>query len=383
MRRLAAAALLACACGGASPAAHVVELPATRSRGPTTAERRADVCARRDLAPGGETIAAAAESPAEHGVVRDVAVRDAAGRNVQVGADALAPIAIGKPYDEAAAQEVERRVWKTGRFSEIALETTPADGGVHLVVRVAPKRTIGRVFLQDDATADDLAALRVAAGAVYDPAALFAARGKLRNALFEKGLLDAEIALSSASGELDPSTVDVCVRIRRGPIVTVGSIEVHGSAFDAELRATLAREDTTNVAGAVPDYEVLDRDDLVLQAELWDRGLLSSKVVRKVDRTGDALAVSWTITDGPVFHYGKIDVRGALAAPKARYLALLAGLKRGAVFRRSDAAAAIQAIEGLHAGLGRSNLTVEPDTELDAAHGTVSLVFVIGDRRSP
>jgi outer membrane protein assembly factor BamA len=344
---------------------------------PTEAERRAAVCERDDLASLAPTVALSPNVAADSGPVLDVAVLDAAGHREDVRAEATAPIAIGAPFDEAAARETSRRLWKTGRFADVAVESSADRGGVRVVFRVTPKPSIAHVFVAGETSSDDVAtALRLEPGAPYDPVAIVSARRELRAALESKGLLDADATVSSAFVTPDRSSVDLCVRVKRGAVVTIDAIGAHGSAYDRDLDAVLASEDTKNVPGSVVDRDVLDRDEVVLAGALSDRGLVTHKIERKLVRHGDAITISFDVTDGPVFHYGKVDVRGQLVAPKAEYTKLVT-FKRGAVFNRSEVAKAIDAIRALDTSRGRPDLDVEPEPNVDAATGTVALVIEV------
>ena len=367
---------LACACGGTVSAPKPVTLPqATSPRSPTLAERRAATCAKPDLAALGEPLVVRAEA-APSGVVRGIAVQDAAGHPLDVRAETLAPLVVGVPFDEARAREVERRLWQAGKWADVALDVEPAAAGVRLVFRVTPKPTVDHVFVSDGGSSEDAVALRLVPGAAYDPTALVSAQHAFAESLAAKGLLDARVELSSAFVDVSRTSVDVCLRERLGARVAIDSIGAHGSAYDAELDAILAREDTHDVPGAVVDRDSLDRDALLLAAALYDHGLLEEKIETKVERHGDKLTIDFAVVDGRVYRYGKVDVRGSLAAPKAAYLRL-ATLKRGAVFNRSEVTKVLDAVRALDTSQGRPDLEVDPETELDPKTRAVALVISV------
>ncbi len=114
----------------------------------------------------------------------------------------------------------------------------------------------------------------------------------------------------------------------------------------------------------------------MLAAALYDHGLLEEKIETNVERHGDELTIDFAVVDGRVYRYGKVDVRGNLAAPKAAYLKL-ATLKRGAVFSRSEVTKVLDAVRALDTSQGRPDLEVEPETELDPKTGTVALVISV------
>lgn len=362
------------ACGGAArpPTVAIPLLP----RVPTLEQRKADVCARTELVALGNQVLGSAQKANDTDVVRRVTVRDAA--NVEVNGlkeEVTAPIKVGAPFDAERGREAARRLWQTGSFDDVAIETQPEDKGIAVVLRVTPKRKIANVFVSGDAEAD---ALHVAPGSVYDAVALTSAKRAVLDLEHKSGHLDATLTVSSAFADLDRRGVDVCVTLARGPRVAIDQVKVHGSAFDAILASVLAREDKTNVAGSVVDEDLLARDELVLAAELYDHGLLENKVKRSATRHGDAITIDFEITDGPVYRYSTLDVRGDLLLPKRDYMKIIT-VKRGDVFNRTVMLAIIENIRAAHRTAGRADIEVEPSTELDAAKGMVAVSVVLAD----
>ncbi len=368
------------ACGNAPPPREPAILVKPTAHARTEAERRKDVCGRTDLvALEGPIVAGAASSTQqpERGLVRKVSVVDLAGREVQTSTHALDSIKLGAELDAEATREAVRRLWREGRFDDVAVETTREGDGVAVVLRVTPRRTIDKVFAvtTDDA---DASALGLVQGRFYDPVALVSAERSLRGALKNKGFPDASIVVTTAFSDESRSTIDACVRVDRGARVVLDKIDVTGSAFSAALAAELAKDDTTNVPGAVLDEDVLERDVLLLAAWLYDHGLLSHKIDKTIERHGDKVTVALAVTDGPTFRYGAIDMKGDLAAPKADYMKLV-GLKRGDVFNRSAVVAVIDALRSFDKSKGHYAIDIVPLTELDTSKQTVALTFELKD----
>lgn len=363
------------ACGASVPPSKVMPL-ATPGPAAQIAARKDALCKRSDLVALAPPLLSGTTSASDGGVVRSVAVRDVDNHDVEISHEALAPVKVGAPLDLEAARDVSRRLWRTGKYDDIALETTRAGEAVDIVFRVVAKRTIANVFVSPD-VADDATPLHLVAGSVYDPVALVSAQRSLVAAYRARGNLDATIALSSDFADETHAAIDVCLRVEPGPIVTLDAVEVHGSTYDAELLTVLEREDSQNVHGKPIDQDLLERDELVMSAWLFDRGLLTHKIEKKVERRGDAMNVRFDVTDGLIFRYGNLDVKGDLLGAKADYMKLVT-LKRGDVFNRSAVMAVVAAIRGVHKTVGH-DAEVEPVTNLDTVHGTVDVVISIDD----
>ena len=362
---------LACvACGHASGVAHPMVLASAPAHVPTIAERRADVCARTDLVALEGPLYAEANAPAERGTVRSVSIVDVWNRPADASPQTAALVTLDAPIDRAQWREVVRRLWTTGKYDDVAVETT-RDGadGVAVVFRVTPKREIANVFSPDEG---DASALKISQGALYDPVAIVSSRASYMGELARQGRLDAHVSVSSAFADAEHRSVDVCVHIDRGPLVVLDAVVVRGSAYASVLQPIFE----AHAHGAVLDDQVLERDLLLAGAALYDRGLLTHKIQKTIQRKGDELTVVVDVTDGPVYRYSKLEVRGDLAAPKAEYAKLVTP-KAGDVFDRSAMLKVMDAIRALDAAKGHADAEIEPETTLDDKTHTVALVLAI------
>jgi hypothetical protein len=361
-------ALLLCAACGGSAGKPTVALPTAKLQTPerTLTERKASACAKPHLVAPERASLAERLGPASHSVVRSVVVRDRTNAAVTVPSDALAPLKVGEPYDPESGREVARRLWKTGLFDDVVID---ADGD-GIVFRVQARHTIAQVFI----SGTDPGELHVSPGTPYDPVALVANGQAFVVGQVRHGYLDGKLALSSDFADAS-GAIDLCIHYDPGPLVTIDSVEVRGSAHAADLSAMLAHEDTDNVRGHVPNLDVLERDDLLVSAWTYDHGLLTSNVRHELERHGDTTGIVFFVTDGAVFKYSSLDVAGDLALPKADYKKLVPQ-KPGDVFDRSAVLKVIEAINTMHKGLGRGDeITVEPETTLDTAKSTVAIVL--------
>jgi len=376
VRRLPIWITLVCACGGAAAAPKPVALATPRSHARTLAERKATACGREHLVPVAAPWVASADSAssaAMSGVVGQVSVVDGKGGRVDVDADVLNPVRIGARLTLDDTRESARRLWKTGKFDDITIDTEPSSGRrIAVVFRVALRRLIGEVFTNNTETD----ALHLSTGVVYDPVAIVSAGMAFAHSFAQQGYPDFALSLTSDFSDDTHRTVDVCIRFDRGSKVTLEAIDVRGSAYVGPLSALLAREDTANVRGNVIDEAVLERDPLVMSAWLYDHGLLEHKIQQSLERQSDVVTVVFQVTDGPVYRYGSFDVRGDLLAPKPDYMKLVTE-KRGDVFNRTATLKIIADIKALNGTLGHSDTDVEPNVEMDAAKHTVALVFTV------
>jgi outer membrane protein insertion porin family len=348
-------------------------LASTPTRVPTIAERRADVCARTDLVALEGPLVASSGTVDERGVVKSVSVRDTSGREITVDAQTLALVTRDAAFDAAQTREIVRRLWTSGRWDDVVVETTREEGGIGLVFRVTPKREIANVFTPDEG---DASALHIAPGTAYDPVALVTSRIAYVTELVRKGHLDAHVSVSSAFGDVEHRTVDVCVHVDRGRLIVLDAIVVRGSAHAAILQPLFE----TNAHGAPLDLDVLDVNIDRAGAALYDLGLLTNKIEKTIVRSGDEVVVSVDVTDGPIYRYSRIDLRGDLAGPKTEYAPLVT-VRPGDVFDRSAVLRVMDGIRALEVAKGHAGAEVEPDATLDEKTHTVALVLAIKHRK--
>ncbi len=368
--------MLVCSCGAAPLTAKPVTLATPRAHARTLEERRASACGHEHLTPLEPTWFPPTSKLNAHGLVGNVGVVDGAGHAVLVTSDVLAPVHVGVAFSLEDAREAARRLWKLGRFADVAVEAEQATPmSVTVLFRVIERRTIGEVFTNNTETE----ALHLATGVPYDPVTIVSSGVAFGDSYVHRGYLDAVLSFASEFSDETHRTLDVCVRFDQGPKITIDSIEVRGSAYVAPLSALLAQEDTQNVHGNVMDGELLERDPLVMAAWLFDHGLLEHKIEKALERKSDVVTIVFQVTDGPVFRYSSLDVRGDLVAPKAEYTKLVTE-KKGNIFNRTAAMKIIEDIRSLHTTLGHGDLDVEPNVELDAAKHTAAVVFTVHSR---
>lgn len=373
MRSLLFVALACAACGPAVGAPKPVPLASPLGHARTLEERKADVCRSSELVALEGPLVTTSSAPLEHGVVRSVRVLDAAGNAVEIGSNVL-DTRQNAELDADAVRESIRRLWKTGRFDDVVVETSRDGDGVAVVFRVTPKREIENVFI----ASGDGEKLGLMRGKLYEPVSIVSAERSILDNYKKTGHPDASLVVSSAFADAEHHAVDVCVRMDPGPRVVLDKIDVRKSAYAAALQSELAQTDTKNVHGEVLDEDYLERDVLVLSAWLYDRGLLAHKIDKTVERHGNELTVVLDVTDGDVYRYGSIDVRGDLAAQKADYMKLVTA-KRGDVFNRTAMMSVIDAFRALDKSKGHDAIEVEPVTELDTTTHTVALSFALRD----
>ena len=117
-----------------------------------------------------------------------------------------------------------------------------------------------------------------------------------------------------------PAAASVSYRVEEGPLAAISTFAFTGvsAATDRELRTLIETHNgMVNVPGSPYGDSAAERTVLLVQARLYDRGLLQSSVdapVLSLSPDGKSLAVTIAVHQGPAFRIGKITFTGALAA---------------------------------------------------------------------
>lgn len=163
-----------------------------------------------------------------------------------------------------------------------------------------------------------------------------------------------------------------------GRTYTLRRIELEGNAHLASstLRAALSLA----TADAI-DEQLLDRDRLILSALYYDQGYLDVKVgaPRFADsETSDDLVITIPIDEGAQYSIASFvvyeDVDGKRAPPMNGWSKPAFA---GEVFHRDRLVKSLAALRRVYRDAGYAFVEADPETQLDAAHHTISLTVPI------
>ncbi len=380
-KRLALALLLAlAACGGATP---TKELPHPGLPPPPKVDHREAAC-------GAKTLWAQEPAPiaqnlgTPQGKISAVEITGVSG-DARVK-DAI-KLAVGDEFDGAKAQASMKAIFALGDFDDVALDVLEKDGTVAVRFRITPRPTLGEIFIDSDAEQekkDDLEkALRTASGEKYVPRALAAARIGFLTGLTKRGYMDASMELRSAKN--DDGAVDLCVAVKKGPLVTIDRVRFDGlkTVKEADLVAKIDTDGGKfNVAGGVVDGERVERAAQEIAKVLADKGMPTSEIAYDLQRKDDKATLIFKIVEGPVFKIRRYEVVGDRLADAGTYQRLLK-VKSKDLFNQSGILADKAALDAFHKSKNRADMEILPETALDPKSGLVDVVFRVVDPKKP
>jgi len=303
------------------------------------------------LAPGGD---AAASRPVERvGTIASIAIE---------GAPAIAPLLrgviethTGEALAEAPLAADLRRLWALGVLADVRVDARATAAGIAVVFAVTPEPPIAAVHGAD---APELRRLRYLAGAPFEPRRIARIAGEIEAAYVRDGHVDARVEVRRRRSH----EVELCVDAKPGPQVTIRSLTFPGSHAVPEVTLLgVLHGKGVNHPGGTYDAGALERDNLWLLAEYFDRGMLEARVdPPRVTRRGDRLDIAIPVSEGPVFRIGAL-----------RGFVLPRGVASGEVFARSKLVAGLNALDE------QLDATVTPITKLDTDARRVDMTFTV------
>lgn len=158
-----------------------------------------------------------------------------------------------------------------------------------------------------------------------------------------------------------------------------GAVQVPVSALAAAVEI-----DKPGKSAGASNREVLERDQLLVSAVLYDFGFVQAKVREPIVEVADdgAVEVTFRIEEGARFRLTKLEVRetddaGRAVAP----LATMRRAKAGDWFSRKALADDLADVRRAYHDAGYAFVEADPETAIDAAARTIELVVPI--KRGP
>lgn len=276
--------------------------------------------------------------------------------------------------EKALGVEALRRdlasVYATDLVDQVEASARKEGTGAVLFLKVTERPRIADLAFEGlSALANDPAAQAFPRkGAPASRAAIHAAATKLREAYAARGWVEATV-----TPVIEPDG-RVKIKVVEGQRAKFGKIAFEGvqGGRDAPLRKAIELEE-----GATFSEELLERAALLVSAFYYDLGYLNVKVdTPKRARAADGTtAITFAVTEGPVFKIGSIKMSKADPQTEKEFLAAIT-FKSGQVFSRSKVVADLEAFRARTRQRGKP-LDLEPQTELDPKRNVVDLDFVV------
>jgi len=299
------------------------------------------------------------------------------------------PVKVGQRFTDELATESVRRLYATGLFSDVRIETNK-----NVVVVVVQERpTIASVSFtgmrefESKTITESLKQVGFGEGRVFDQSMLEQAEFELKQQYLSKGKYGTEITPTVTP--LPRNRVGINFDIFEGSVAKIKEIKIVGnSSFkESELLGLFA----LTPSGWLTWYtdsdkysrEKLDRDVERLKSFYLDRGYLEYKseppqVTISPDRT--EMFITITISEGKPYKVSSVKLAGELLGLDSEINDLVQ-VKAGEVFSGAKTNATAKGITDYLGGLGYAFANVNPNPVLNRDNQTADLTFYIDPSR--
>ncbi|MFA5596481.1 MAG: outer membrane protein assembly factor BamA [Pusillimonas sp.] len=299
------------------------------------------------------------------------------------------PVKVGQQFTEAQAAEAIQRLYGTGFFSDVAINT---QNNV-IVIEVKERPTIASVTHNGMRSFDSaglnkaLASVGFGPGRVFDQSMLEQAEFQLKQEYLSQGKYGVEI--TPIITPLPRNRVGVTFDIFEGDVATISEINFVGNkAFSA---GTLRDEMTLTTGGIMTWYtgtnkysrEKLEGDLEAIRSFYLDRGYLEfsmepPQVTISPDR--QSIFITVTLNEGEPYKVRSVRMAGDLLTLEEEIRGLVT-VKEGETFSAATTNASVKGITDYLGSLGYAFANVNPNPQLDRDAKEADLTFYVDPGR--
>ena len=299
------------------------------------------------------------------------------------------PFKVGQRFTEDLATESVRKLYATGLFADVRIQTANRV----VVVAVQERPTIAAITFtgmkefEPDAIIGNLKQVGFAQGRVFDQSMLEQAQFELRQAYLNKGKYAVEIAPTVTP--LPRNRVGINFDLFEGGISRIREINIVGnSAFSQSRLRDLMSLTTPGWLTWYTDTdkysrEKLERDVEAIKSFYLDRGYLEFKIEPpQVSISGDRedIFITLTISEGKPYTVSEIKLAGELLGLESEINELVQ-LKAGQIFSGAKTNATAKGISDFLGGLGYAFANVNPNPVLNRENQTAEVTFYVDPNR--
>lgn len=298
------------------------------------------------------------------------------------------PVKIGDTFTDADAPVIIQRLFATGLFEDIHVDTDGRQVLLTVIERpvISNLNITGAKSIEGKLIKQNLQANGIGEGQVFNPQAFQEALTSLQQAYQSRGRDNAQITPTIT--KLDRNRVSVDIAINEGPVTKINQITFTGNQhFSSGKLLRQMKMSSGNMLSWLTksnqfSQEKMNNDLKSLDQFYQDNGYFDFKI-NNVDvhpEPGDKtkLVVAIEVSEGNPYRWGDITINGdTREVPVAELEKLTRGIKKGRTYKRSDMINAVKAIQDRmgEAGYAASQVSVMPQPHPDS--GIVDFVLSV------
>jgi len=336
----------------------------------------------------------------------------------RVPQDTLRALIFSKKGDKIDGETLHRdfmALWNTGRFDDITLEREPGRTGWILRFRVTERRVIrsikydGMKSITVSEILDRFKERRVGLSVEqqYDPNKVQRAANVLKEYLAERGRQFATV--EPEVKQIPPSSLEVNFRVKEGPKVKVGKIEIEGNSVFKDRVVIRAMKSSRpigipysilfeNIFAKSFDSTKLEMDKDMVRNFYQERGYFTARAVDhnvtigdvggkgfklplfKPNRPGKRANISLAIEEGPLYRLNKMNYVGVklFRTPETIFPNIFQ-LKEGDIFSTAKLRKGLEQMRKVYGEFGYIDFVPEPNFEPDPKTGKIDLTLNVDE----
>ena len=291
----------------------------------------------------------------------------------------------GKPFSAVDIDDSIKALFSTGMFSDVQITQ---QGGV-LVVKVAENPVIARIAFQGNSAQSDemlTGVVELQPRAVLTKAKVESDTQRILEYYRRTGRYNATVDPKTV--DLGQGRVDLIFDISEGPRTEVSRINFVGNkAFSAWRLHDVVSTKESGIFGWLKtsdnyDPDRLNADQEALRDFYYNHGYADFRVVSAVadfDREQNSFFITFTVDEGPQYHYGPVKVETTLSEVKADDLKNVAAIKEGDTYSARDVKRSLEDMTSAVAAKGYAFVQVRPRGDRDYNSHTISVTFFVDE----
>ncbi len=333
----------------------------------------------------GVSAGAALAAPAQTGVAANSIVVQG---NRRVEADTIRSyfkLAPGEPLDAAKIDAALKALYASGLFEDVRI----SQSGGRLIVTVVEAPVIDRLVFEGNSKIKDeqlQQEIQSKARGALSRATVQADVQRILEVYHRNGRFDVQVVPKII--QRPNNRVDLIFEVKEGEKTGVKSIIFVGNKAYSDYRLKeVIKTSASNFLSFLQTTDVYDTDRIEADRDLIRRFYLSHGYadVQVVSATGEydpaqkGFIITFTIEEGPQYHFGTIDIQSNIRAVDPQSLHSILLMKRGDVY---NADAVEKTVENLTVEItkhGYPFATVRPRGDRNAQNRTVSVAYVVDE----
>ncbi|MFN8930274.1 MAG: outer membrane protein assembly factor BamA [Alphaproteobacteria bacterium] len=296
---------------------------------------------------------------------------------------ALDPGANVSPYELDLAL---KRLYDTGFFSDV---TVARDGGI-IRVKVVENPSVNRVVFEgnDHIKTEDLEKeITLKARSIYSRTRVQQDLKRLLDVYRRNGRYSAEITPKIIA--LEQNRIDLVYEITEGPSAAIQKVTFIGNeAFSSSTLENVITSEASVWYKFLSSNDKYDPDRLQFDQEQLRRfyfanGFADFKVtsaIAELSPNRDAFFVTFTVEEGKVYNFGKVNIETALDPKRTGKLKALLTTRQGQLYNATEIETSIDALVARLGDKGFAFVNVDPETVRNKGKNpTIDLTYKISE----